>query len=79
MKRYTPKTSLWAAILVLSACAPSNYIRVDAIDGPLNRVCDRHDAYTSADTSLTDLQRRTRLKTTELLRKVVEEAKEPVR
>lgn len=79
MARKITKIGLLTAVLALPACAPAGYISVDAIDGPLNRVCERHDTYTTADTSLTDLQRRTRLKTTELLRKVVEEAKEPVR
>ena len=49
-------------------------ISVDAIAKPLRRVMKRHDVYIKADQTLTDLQRETRLRTTELLERVLQEA-----
>lgn len=59
--------------LAASGCKTS-MISVDAIKAPLERVLDRHDAYVKADKSLSDLVKQVYLKTSELLRKLLEEA-----
>lgn len=66
--------------LLLTVCSGCDWwsgagtLNPEALDRPLSRVSDRHDAYISADTRLTDLQRRTYLRDTALLRAVVDEA-----
>lgn len=64
-------------LLVLTGCGTPGYVRADAIDGTLFRTLDRHDAYVREDESLSDLQKRTDLRDSELLRRVVTEAKQP--
>lgn len=63
-----------AACALGVGCAPKHTINADAIDGPLYRVSDRHDAYVQNDESLSDVERSTALRDTELLRKVTDEA-----
>lgn len=69
--------TLATALLALAAtgCSQPGMVSVSAIDAPVNAVCDRHDAYVEADTSLSDLEKETYLRTTTLLRRVVEEAR----
>ena len=66
---------LTSALLTLSilGCSTST-IRVEAIADPIRLVADRHDAYIQADDTLSDLERETYLRTTSLLRQVIEEA-----
>lgn len=65
-------------ILVLAASGLSSCttgILSEDIEAPLKKVRLRHDKYIEADTALSSLQKRTYLRTTELLENLVEEAK----
>lgn len=71
----------WALPLVLlvgcvGCIAPRGTIHVDNIGELIDTVSDRHDVYVLQDNELTDLQRHVYLRSTELLRKVVEEARQ---
>jgi hypothetical protein len=77
MKIRTSRLVAIAAIaLLLPSCAPLGYIRVSSIAAPLRRVSERHDSYVKADQSLTDIQRETRLRTSELLERVLKAAED---
>lgn len=52
-------------------------ITVDAIDDSVQDIVTRHDAYVNADTSLSAVQKRTYLRSSELLLRVLTEAKKP--
>ena len=76
--RTRPTVSILATVAVLAiasggGCSTST-IRVEAIADPVRLVADRHDAYIQADDTLSDLERETYLRTTSLLRQVIEEA-----
>ena len=60
--------------LAASSCV-QGMIRADAIAGLVEPVTDRHDAYVETDEGLADEQRRVYLRSSELLRAVVEEAR----
>lgn len=62
-------------LLLSSGCAPQGYVRADAIDGTLRRVIKRHDSYTEADKELKPFNKRLNLRDTELLLKLLDEAK----
>jgi hypothetical protein len=64
-----------AATLALSGCSPAGYVRAEAIDGLVTRICDRHDAYVKADPSLAADKRGTYLDSSKVLRQVLAEAK----
>lgn len=68
---------LLAGILAFGAlsCSAPRTISVDAIEPGLVEVLDRHDAYVKADQSLDELLKRIYLRTSELLRLLMEEAK----
>lgn len=68
---------LLAGILAFGAmsCSAPRTISVDAIEPGLVEVLDRHDAYVKADQSLDELLKRIYLRTSELLRLVMAEAK----
>lgn len=68
-----PKRLFLAPLLLLAGCA-SNMISVDAIKGSVEAVSARHDAYVEADDSLSADERSIFLRTTELLRRILEEA-----
>lgn len=73
MKRF--KTlSLLVSMLFLASCQ-TGMIRADAIDGPVNRIADRHDAYVKEDNSLSNEERAIYLRSSELLRRVIAEAR----
>lgn len=63
-----------ALALPLVGCK-AHMINVDAFGPGLERVLDRHDDYVKADKSLSEVARDIYLKTTELIRKVLEEAR----
>lgn len=71
-----PTVSILATVGLLAALAgcSSNTIRVEAIRDPIRFVADRHDAYVRADESLSDLERETYIRTSRLLRELIEEA-----
>lgn len=65
-----------ALILTLMfASCQTGMIRADAIDGPVNRISDRHDAYVKEDASLSADEKAIYLRSSELLRRVIAEAK----
>lgn len=80
MRRRETATALAGVCLLVlagsSGCqgAQKGYVSVSAIEGSVRIVADRHDAYVAADTGLSESERQTRLRTTELLRQVVNEA-----
>jgi hypothetical protein len=65
---------LLAAVLALPSCQ-TGMISVSNVENGLMGVLDRHDTYVKADTKLDALLRGIYLRTTELIRKVIEEAK----
>jgi hypothetical protein len=70
MKRFL---ALVFAASMLASCQ-TGMIRADAIDGPVNRITDRHDAYVKADDSLSNEEKSIYLRSSELLRRVIAEA-----
>lgn len=83
MKKYSSRFVLLFLLLfacTLSSCASllapcENTIDATAVSDPIAIVCDRHDAYVMADSSLTPEQRELYLRTTEMLRVLVDEAR----
>lgn len=75
-KAPTKKSRAWLLIPVLAVMLAGCGSMVDAtaIKGSTDLICGRHDAYVTNDPTLSDLQRQTYLRSTELLRKVVDEA-----
>lgn len=78
MKRL--KLSLALIVLLLVTGCEAGMIHVDAIKPNLDIVMDRHDAYVETGKApngaeLTDVQKRTQLRSTKLLRDVLEAAK----
>jgi len=74
------KAMAWlCAMLVLVAatamgCSSRGTVRADAIDDSVSVVCERHDRYVRADATLSAEDRADFLRTTELLRKVIDAA-----
>lgn len=64
-------------ILLLCSCigCASRTVNVDAISDGVFYVTVRHDAYVQGDETLTEAQKQQYLRTSELLRNVVNEAK----
>ena len=58
---------------MLASCQ-MGMIRADAIDGPVNRISDRHDAYVKEDDSLSDEEKSIYLRSSELLKRIIAEA-----
>lgn len=71
MKRFL---ALVFAASMLASCQTTGMIRADAIDGPANRIADRHDAYVKEDSSLSNEERAIYLRSSELLRRIIAEA-----
>jgi hypothetical protein len=65
-----------ACIWTFQGCVASGQIAAEDIHPALHLVCDRHDAYVHADTTLTSIQSQTYLRSSELLRLIVDEAAE---
>jgi hypothetical protein len=76
MRRIIPFLFVIAIVFVAPGCMRKGYVKVSAIEGLVDKVSTRHDAYVDADDSLSDLKKRTYKRSTELLRKVVAEAKD---
>lgn len=82
MNRRTEEKALWGivtvstllCVLFLASCS-TNMIRVDAIDGPVQRMTKRHDEYVRADDDLSSAVKEIYLLSSELLNRVIEEAK----
>jgi len=68
---------LLAGILAFSvmSCSAPRMVSVDAIEPALTSVIERHDAYVQADSTLDTYLKTLYLRTTELLKKLLEEAK----
>lgn len=67
---------LLAACLAFPGCCGAGAVRAEAIAPAVEKVSARHDAYVKADASLSEVDRRIFLRSTELLRKVLAEARE---
>ena len=72
--KYT-KTLLMLSVLFLAGCS-TNTIHVDALQGVLGPVLERHDTYIGKDAKLSDVERRAFLRSSEMLRAVVKAASE---
>ncbi len=70
-----------AALLVVTAvaslgCSSKGTIHVDAIETLVMKVSERHDRYVTTDPTLVESEKADFLRSTEILRKVIEAAKE---
>lgn len=74
MKRVLKSVAVLAAV-TLASCGSTDMISVDAIEGSVRIVSDRHDEYVREDADLSEDERAIYLRSTELLRRVVDEAK----
>lgn len=75
-----PRSAVLALLLVvcMAGCSSGTmkgYVSVEAIGPSVGIMADRHDGYVAADTSLSDVERRTALRTSQILRTVIEEAR----
>ncbi len=78
MKRRTRVTLLGLAAFAVTATGcnmKKGMIDVGAIESSISTVTERHDDYVEADTSLSDVEKSTALRSSELLRRIVDEAK----
>ena len=66
---------LIVVFLMAPGCVNKGYVKVSAIEGLVEKVSVRHDAYINADDSLSALKKRVALRSTTLLREIVTEAK----
>jgi hypothetical protein len=65
-------------ILIIGCCGDA-YVRKDSIDGLINKVSDRHDRFIKGEATAADKdpdKKASHLRSTELLRKVVDEPEE---
>ena len=69
------KVLLMGLVLAGVAGCCKGHIRADSIDGLVDKVATRHDDYVQKDATLKDADKAIFLRSTELLRKVVDEAK----
>ncbi len=68
------RAALIIPMLALASCA-TDMIRVGAIDGPIERITARHDQYVRDDESLSGDEKEIYLRSSELLNRIIEEAK----
>lgn len=71
MKRRFTRCAL-LLIAALSASCATDMVRITEIADLVTAVSDRHDAYVTADPTVTDEQKRVFLRSTTLLRMVIE-------
>lgn len=74
------KIMLLAAAALAVACAgcqSTGTIQASAVDVPMRACLDRHDAYVAADTTLDATQKSTFLRSSEIVRKVLDAAASP--
>lgn len=74
------KTKVALLLMVALICLPGcglfdTGIRPEAIEDTAKDITTRHDKYVTEDGTLSDLERRTYLRSSELLLEVIEEAK----
>jgi hypothetical protein len=65
-----------SACLFMAGCQPKRTINADAIDVPMSAIMDRHDAYVSADPELDEVSRGIYLRSTTLMRRLLDTAME---
>lgn len=70
------KSVIFASLIVLVTGCSKGTIQVGAIEDLIGNVTTRHDVYVSGDGALTETQKTTYLRSSTLLRDVVEAAKE---
>jgi len=66
---------VWIALALAACTTLQPGIQPEAIDGLVRAVADRHDAYVTADETLDPYDRATYLRSTEILRQVLDAAK----
>lgn len=64
-----------AMIMLSGGCAPTGYVKAEAIEGTVARICSRHNTYTLKDESLSDAKKRTNLRDAELVLQALKEAR----
>ncbi len=74
MKRLIPLI-LFSSLLI--GCQPSQTIDAKAMNGVARPVLDRHDAYVNADTALLPVQKETYLRSSILVRDLLDESLTP--
>lgn len=62
------------ACISLSGCGPDQTIDAKALNGVVRPVLERHDEYVEKDSSLQQVERDTYLRSSELVRQLVDEA-----
>lgn len=62
-------------LLGLAGCAPTGYVKASEIEPLYLHVDKRHDAYVKNDPALTEAQRKRFLRSSAIMRLVLEEAK----
>lgn len=73
MKR-TTLILLACATMLMAGCCPPHTINAHALDGVMTPVLDRHDAYVQQDETLFPAERETALRSSDLIRTLVEES-----
>jgi len=61
------------AVSALASCSGKT-LSADVLDPPIQRVLDRHDTYVILDTSLSDVERSTYLRSSKLVRTILDES-----
>lgn len=68
------KKLLFVLPLVFGGCSSSDCIKAGNIEGVTRPILDRHDAYVQQDETLEEFSKKAFLRSSELLRKVLDEA-----
>jgi len=76
-RRIAPFFVTVVASFALAGCAGRGMIHVSEVGPLIGNVADRHDAYVTEDEDLSTVERRVALRSSEILRRVVEEATPP--
>lgn len=62
--------------IMTSGCVPKGYVKAEAIKPSIDLIRGRHDTYVEKDPDLTEVEKRTYLRTGEILDKVLQEAQD---
>lgn len=77
MKKLTKRFAATVLFLTpLAGCASKGMVHVDSIAVPMRAVAERHDAYVNADESLSDLEKRVFLRSSQILLEVIDAAED---
>ena len=67
--------ALSVTLVALVGCESQGTIRAAEVDVPMRNVVSRHDAYVSQDENLTEVERSTFLRSSEIILNILDEAK----